>query len=155
MIPMRLRELASCTRHERALIVLEDTARSRRLTFYADADETRRLAKTIQRGPRACHPVYDFIRALLRTLGASAVRVVLEDVEGRGVGALVHVRQGETETVITCYPPDAVALALREQFPIYATQAALDHAAPVSPPSVEVDKVSDWLDHVRPNDFGR
>ena len=79
---------------------------------------------------------------------------MLEDIEGQGVGALVHVRQGESETVVTCYPPDAVALAIREQLPIYATEAALDHAVPISPPPTEPGEVTDWLDHVRPQDFG-
>lgn len=79
------------------------------------------------------------------------MRVVLEDVEGRGVAALVHVKQGESETVVTCYPPDAVALAIREQLPIYATPAALDHATAVPPP--EGPEVADWLRDVRPQDF--
>lgn len=153
MVLMRLRELSSCTRHNRTLIVLEDMARSRRLTFYADPGETRRLAQAVERGPRACHPVYDLIRALLGVLGASPMRVVLEDVEGRGVGALMHVRRGGSETVVTCYPPDAVALALREHLPIYATPAALDHAEPLSPPNAEPGAVTRWVQHVRPQDF--
>jgi bifunctional DNase/RNase len=153
MILMRLKELAACTRHHRALVVLEDRERSRLLTFYADPEETRRLARALARGPRACHPVYDFVRALLGTLGASALRVVLDDVDGRGVGALVHLRQGQRETVVTCYPPDALALALREQLPIYATAAALDHAMPAAPSTEASGDTARWLDRVRPQDF--
>lgn len=154
MIVMRLRNLAFCPRHTRALVVLEDTSCSRRLTFYADPGETRRLQQLLEGGRGACHPVYDFIRAVLAALGASAIRVVLEDVEGRGVGAQVHIRQGESETVVGCYPPDAVALAIREQLPIFATEAALDHAVPVSPPAAGPGDIADWLDHVQPRDFG-
>jgi bifunctional DNase/RNase len=154
MVLMQLRYLAPCHRHGRVLVVLEDAAHVRRLTFSADPGETLRLQQTVERGPAACHPVYDFVRALLGAVGASALRVVLEDVEGQGLGALVHLRHGEDETVVTCYPPDAVALALREQVPIYATEAALDHAAPASPREVEADGLADWLDRVRPRDFG-
>jgi bifunctional DNase/RNase len=151
---MRLRDLAFCPRHSRALVVLEDASCSRRLTFYADPGETRRLRQMLERGAGACHPAYDFIRALLATLGASAIRVVLEDVEGRGIDALVQIRHGESETEVNCYPPDAIALAIREQLPIYATEAALDHAEPVSPPPVESGDVADWLDRVQLRDFG-
>jgi bifunctional DNase/RNase len=154
MVLMQLRCLAPCHRHERVLVVLEDAAGARRLTFYAHPGETRRLEQTVERGRAACHPVYDFVRALLGAVGATALRVVLEDVRGHGIGALVHVRHGDTETVVSCYPPDAVALAIREQLPIYATDAALDHAVPVTPPPAGPADVGDWLDRVRPRDFG-
>ena len=50
-----------------------------------------------------------------------------------------------------CYPPDAIALALRAGVPIYATQDALTHAepSPTPPPGA----VSEWLERVRPSDF--
>lgn len=153
MIPMRIQELTSCSRHRRVLIVLEDVVGTRRLTLYADPNETRRLAQAMARGPRACHPVYDFVRMLLATLGTTAIRVVLEDVDGRGIGALVHVRQGATELTVSCYPPDALALALREQLPIYATAEALDHAEPVPPAAAATGEVSEWLDRIQPQDF--
>jgi uncharacterized protein len=153
MVLMQLREIRSCTRHQRMLIVLEDTTGSCRLTFYADPHETRRLVQAAAPEPRTCHPVYDFIRALLAAVGVSATRVVLEDIEGRGIGALVHVQQGEVETVVTCYPPDALALAVRERLPIYATRAVLDHAITAPPPPGESGEITGWLDHVRPQDF--
>jgi hypothetical protein len=152
MTLMRVQQLTSCNRHQRTLVILEDVGGTRRLTFYADPSETHRLAQALARGPRACHPVYDFVRALLATLGATPIRVVLEDVEARGVGALVHVRQGESEMTVSCYPPDALALALRERLPIYATPEALHHAEPV-PPAAGAEDVSKWLDGIQPQDF--
>ena len=101
MTMMRIRELTTCDQHSRALVVLEDVASSCRLTFYADADDARRLARELARGPRACHPVFDFIMALLRSWHAAPVCVVLEDVDGDGIGALVCVRQGEIESSIS------------------------------------------------------
>jgi bifunctional DNase/RNase len=153
MTLMRIQELASCPQHRRALVVLEDVGGRRRLTFYADPYETRRLAQAMTRGRQTCHPVYDFIRVLLGKLGASLTRVVLEDVSGHGIGALVHVKQGASEVPVTCYPPDALALALRERLPIYATAEALDHAEPLPPRAAEPHAVSEWLNRVEPHDF--
>ena len=70
-----------------------------------------------------------------------ATVIVLEDV--------VVIRHAETDIAITCYPPDAVAIALREGLSIYATPAALDHAEPIARP----DEVARWLDGIRPGDF--
>jgi bifunctional DNase/RNase len=153
MVLMRIRELTTCERHGRILVVLDDAAGARRLTFYADAEDARRLARELAHGPRACHPVFDFIMALLRGWHAAPVRVVLEDVDGEGIGALVWIRQGEIESSIACYPPDALTIALRTGVPIYATPGALDHAAARPPQEAEAREAADWLARVRPQDF--
>jgi bifunctional DNase/RNase len=150
MILMRLRELTSCAHHERVLITLDETTGPRRITFFADTDDARRLAREMTRGTRACHPIFDFIQALLSAWHAAPVRVVLEDVNGDGVGALVYLRQGEIESSISCYPPDALTLALRTGVPIYATPDVLRHAG-TGP--MEPDDTARWLERVRPKDF--
>jgi hypothetical protein len=100
------------------------------MTFAADSHEAVRLGRVVRHGPQACHPIFDFVRALLSSLEAGVTRVVLEDVGGEG-----------------SYPPDAIALALRMGIPIYATHDALAHAEPSPPPPA--DAVSEWLERVR------
>jgi bifunctional DNase/RNase len=75
---------------------------------------------------------------------------VLDDVQGEGIAGLVYVGWGGAERPVPCYPPDAIALALRAGVPIFATPAALSHAVPSPPP---VEGVQDWLERVRPDDF--
>jgi hypothetical protein len=53
MVLMRLHEMRACDAHDATVIVLEDVAQSRRLTFSADPAEARRLADAVTRGPRA------------------------------------------------------------------------------------------------------
>jgi bifunctional DNase/RNase len=150
MTLMRLREPTSCPHHSRVLITLDDTTGARRITFYADADDARRLAREMARGPRACHPIFDFIQTLLKSWHAVPVRVVLEDVNGDGIGALVYLCQGEIESSISCYPPDALTLALRTGMPIYATPDVLRHACSSL---MEHPDTARWLERVRPKDF--
>jgi bifunctional DNase/RNase len=152
MVVMRIRELASCAQHNRVLITLDDVDGARRLTFYAEPEDTRRLARELAHGPRVCHPIFDFVQALLRSWHAAPVRVVLEDADGDGVGALVYLRQGEVESCIACYPPDALTLALRTGIPIYATPEVLGHARAVPRPP-EDHTTAQWLERVRPQDF--
>ena len=105
------------------------------------------------RGPTACHPIFDFIQALLNTWHAAPVRVVLEDANGDGVGALVYLRQGEIELSIACYPPDALTIALRTKVSIYATAHVLSQAEPRPSTSAERRETARWLERVRPRDF--
>jgi hypothetical protein len=89
MTLMRIRQVVPCAQHNRVIIVLEDAAGRQALTFYADPEEARRLAREIARGRRVCHPIYDFVHGLRHALQAAATRVVLEDVNGSGIGSVV------------------------------------------------------------------
>ena len=153
MTLVQVRTLARCPAHGHTVVVLDATGRRRRRAFYADPQEAQRLARQLAHGPRACHPVLDFIRALLAVWRAVPARVVLDDVAGQGLGAMVCLRQGGREVAVPCYPPDALALALRVGVPIYATEAALAHGDRAGPPEPDGEDLAGWLDRLRPEDF--
>jgi bifunctional DNase/RNase len=126
------------------------------LTFYADLEEAQRLAYVIGQGPCAAQPVYDFIQSLLEAFQTTATRVVLDEVKGALIGSFIYFQRAESEVVLPCYAPDALALALRGNLPIYATATALAHAErlPSSPSTPdEREEVTQWLKQVKPEDF--
>jgi bifunctional DNase/RNase len=149
MTLMQVRELRLCPAHRTAVVQLDDAERGLTMTFSAEPREAARLARVLERGPQACNPVLDFVRALLNSFEAGVARIVLDDVQGEGIAGLVYVGWGGAERPVPCYPPDAIALALRAGVPIYATAAALSHAEPAPLP----DRVGPWLERVRPDDF--
>jgi bifunctional DNase/RNase len=156
MTMMQIREMTSCGKHARAVIVLEDVSRRVTLTFYAESGEAMRLARQLFRDRGVCHPIYDFIGGVLEAFQATPIRVVLDDVRGKGIGGLVYLRHAGSELAVPCYPPDALALALRADLPIYATPRALDHAEPAAlagSSATDGGDVSAWLERVKPEDF--
>lgn len=154
MIVMSVMEL--CGSDERTLIVLEDVEHRYRLTFSTDPHEAQRLARAMGRARCTCNPVYDFVHSLLRALGATITHVVLDDAGSRSIRAVVCLDREGLELTLPCYPPDALALALRAKVPIYATTSALAHAEHLSPDEALRSTPADvrtWLDRVRPEDF--
>ena len=157
MTPMRVREIGCTSDKQRAIVVLEDVEQRVRLAFITDLHEAHRLAREMGHARCTCNPVHDFIELLLKGVQATVSRVVLDDAGRRGIGATVELwltRRQEGLTV-RCYPPDALALALRAKAPIYATPQALVRAQrlsdrPVLPPSVDF---LGWLERVQPDDF--
>ena len=136
--------------------MLEDVNERFRLTFYAGLAEAQRLAHVIEQGPSAEQPVYDFIQSLLEALQTTATHVVLDEVKGERIGSFIYFRQAESDVVVPCYAPDALALALRANLPIYATAAALAHAEPLSSSPSTLNgraEVRRWLEQVKPEDF--
>jgi bifunctional DNase/RNase len=156
MTLMHIRDLLACSEHNRAIVVLEDAERRCRLAFYVSRHEAHRLAHELGRARCAGTPVYDFIQALMDAVHAPMTHVVLDDTEGKGVSGFIYCRRAESDVGVPCYVPDALALALRMQRPIYATVAALVHAE-LLPPSAsahgEPSDVQQWLAQVRPEDF--
>jgi len=136
--------------------VLEEAEQRFRLAFSTDPHEAQRLAREMGLARCSCNPIYDFILSVLCTCQATITRVVLDDAVGKGIGALIYLRQAEQEQCFPCYPPDALALAQRAKVPIYATAKVLVHAQSVSAPATPrpgpVD-VSVWLERVKPEDF--
>ena len=63
----------------------------------------------------------------------------LEDVQGEGISGIVYVGAGGSELPVPCYPPDAIALALRAGIPIYATPDALGYAEVTAIPGFGAD----------------
>ena len=156
MTLMHIRELLTCSEHNRAIVVLEDAERRYRLAFDVSPHEAHRLAYELGRARCAGTPVYDFIQALLDAVHASMTHLVLDDLGGTGVSGFIYCRRAESDVGVPCYVPDALALALRMKRPIYATAEALVHAEPL-PPSAsahgEQSDVKQWLEQVRPEDF--
>jgi len=130
MTLMRLREVTPCRVHRRTIVVLEDAQRQLTLTFYADPHEASRLVRVLERGPQACHPVYDFVRGLLSAFEAGVTRVVLDDVPGEGIGSVLHVQ----------WAGDAL---------VHAEQLPRD-TGPGADATLRA-----WVDRVRPDDFSR
>lgn len=157
MVLMRILNVGCSADHQRTIIVLEDVEHRRRLTFSANLHEAHRLAREMGRTGCPCNPVYDFLQSLLCACEATVSRVLLDDVGPNGVRAVVYLERAGEELALPCYPPDALALALREKIPIYATPRSLAHAEP--PPSASgtlpprSTEVRQWLEQVKPEDF--
>lgn len=154
MTPMQIRELISCPDHRTTIVVLEDVGQRLRLAMHTDLHQGQRLAREMGRAPCTGNPIYDFIQSLLDSFQAAVSRVMLDDVQG--IGGVIYLRGPEAELTFPCYPPDALALALRAKAPIYATPEALAHAEPLSAPETPPEHPADvrqWLERVKPEDF--
>jgi bifunctional DNase/RNase len=117
MTPMRIRALLSSPDNDRAVIMLEDAEQRRRLAFSADLQATQRLGRALGNGKCVCHPIYDFVDPLLGVLQARITDVVLDDAGDLGIGAVIELEHAGMRLGIPCYPPDAIAVAVRAKVP--------------------------------------
>ena len=105
---------------------------------------------------------HDLIRDLIEQLGATVERILITHLDEGTFYAEIHLESGETSLQVSSRPSDAMALALRMDCPIYATDELLDEAGLVEPDEDEaeepqgddvVEQFREFIDSVNPDDF--
>ena len=147
------------------LLLLRETGGSQRvLPVVIDTPEAQAIYRGIEqiRVPRPL--THDLMAAILDVLGATLVKVTVTDLRDRTFFAEMEVTIGSATHTISARPSDAVALAVRADTPIFASESVLDEAGqvielPPDPPAdVDPDELLDefkqFLDDVQPDDFG-
>ena len=152
MTAMRVVDIRTCPHGEREpMVLLEDEARARWLSFYLPPNEANRLARVLRRTRCPVVPVFDLLEQVLLAAGMHVLRAEIGGDE-RGVSASLVVRYESADVVFPCHPGDALALALRADSAIVATDEALAHACPVDQ-AVRARALRQWLDGLTPADF--
>jgi bifunctional DNase/RNase len=102
---------------------------------------------------------HDLFLVTLAELGATVDKIVITEMRDRTFHAELHLSGPAGEKVISARPSDAVALAVRCNAPIFASDELMDSQAQDAPPEPEadaaeiIDDFKDFLDNVSPEDF--
>jgi len=72
---------------------------------------------------------HDLALRLVEKLSATIDRVVIDEISEEDVHATMHLRAPRGDFSLRARPGDAVALAIRAEVPIYATEGLLDRAS--------------------------
>ena len=153
------------------LMLLRETGGSGRvLPVVIDTPEAQAIYRGIERIQVARPLTHDLMAAMLDVLGATLVKVTVTDLRDRTFFAEMEVAIGSATHTISARPSDAVALAVRAQTPIFASEDVLDAAGQIievaAEPSAEeddgvdvdpdelLDEFKQFLDEVQPDDFG-
>lgn len=111
-------------------------------------------------GETAPRPMtHDLFVLALERLGAELRHVVITHVSnGTFFAELVLGSGAGEETVVSCRPSDALALALRANAPIYARESLLDEVSsvpddPGDSPDEILDEFKEFIENISPDDF--
>jgi bifunctional DNase/RNase len=101
---------------------------------------------------------HDLIKNVLEAVEAKVEKIVVNDLRENTFFALIHLRMGEEEITVDSRPSDAIALALRAGAPIFVDDDVVRRAKNVETVPKEADdqeKLKEWLENLKPEDFGR
>jgi bifunctional DNase/RNase len=141
------------------MLLREQDGEHRLLPIYIGTPEASAIHYALE-GVEPPRPLtHDLFLITLGELGTSIDRVVVTEMRDRTFHAEVHLSGPAGDKIISARPSDAVALAVRCNAPLFATDELMAAEAQQAPPEPEVDAAEiiddfkDFLDNVSPEDF--
>lgn len=139
------------------IVVLKDIASDNVLPIWVGIFEANAIALELEKTSTPRPMTHDLIRNMARGLNATVRKIVVSELRDDTFFAVIWMEQeGETIT-IDARPSDAIALALRWDCPIYASQVVLENARQISEgaPNSNTDDMRRWLENLNDDDMGR
>jgi uncharacterized protein len=137
------------------IVLLKETTGERYLPIWIGAVEATAIAFALQ-GIETPRPMtHDLMRDILRETDTEVERVVINDLVDQTFFATIRM-SGEGKTAeVSSRPSDAIALAVRINAPLFASEEVLEQAGIElkDEEESEVEKFREFLDQVTPEDF--
>jgi bifunctional DNase/RNase len=151
------------------VVVLQEKDGSRLLPIWIGQPEAESIVMQIHNVKRARPFTHDLCRNLILGLGATLRRVQITRVE-KNTYAELHLDRDGNVVRIDARPSDSIAIALRLDAPIYASETLLmeqeeeseestfnasDAEAAREEMELSAEQLKAYLEHLRPEDFGK
>ena len=146
------------------LLLRETEGQGRVLPVVIDTPEAHAIHRGIE-GIRLARPLtHDLLVTMLEELEATIIGVVVTELRERTFFAEIELQVAGESRTISARPSDAIALAVRTDTPIYASEDVLAEAGQVieehasdggsdNDPDELLDEFKQFLDDVNPDDF--
>ncbi|MBI4241969.1 MAG: bifunctional nuclease family protein [Candidatus Rokubacteria bacterium] len=161
-VEMKVRGLALDPLSNMPIIILRDEEEKRSLPIWVGIFEANAIALELEKITTPRPMTHDLIKNILEALEARVLKIVVNDLRDNTFFAAIHLQLGGAELTVDSRPSDAIALALRVGAPIFVEEDVVRRAK-----SVEVtkegeavspddrEKLKEWLENLKPEDFGR
>src|SRR3712207_5490393 len=141
------------------VLLREHGGDKRVLPIYIGPEEAKAIAMALE-GVVPPRPLtHDLLRDVVQALGAELRKVTVTELRDRTFYAELDLVVGERSIVVSARPSDAIALAVRVDAPLYASEEVLADAGTPSSEGEEeeaeeiVDQFREFIDQVNPEDF--
>jgi hypothetical protein len=141
-------------------VILRERGGARILPIWIGAAEANAIAMELK-GVKAQRPLtHDLLKQIIVGLGGELRRVVISSVKENTYFAELLIHREDHVFQVDARPSDSIALALRLNAPIFTSDQLLDESGlqtdePAPDPSLDADKLKEYLEKMDPQDFGK
>jgi uncharacterized protein len=157
MIRMTVRGIALDPITNMPIIILKDTEEKKALPIWVGIFEANAIALELEKTSTPRPMTHDLIKNILDGLGIGVRQVVVNDLKDNTFFAVIELNANGNVVNIDSRPSDAIALALRMNAPIFVAEKVVAQAksTEVSEEREEQDQWKEWLEDIKPEDFGK
>jgi hypothetical protein len=157
LIKMTVRGIALDPITNMPIIILKDPDERRALPIWVGIFEANAIALELEKVSTPRPMTHDLLKNILEGLGITVKQVIVNDLKENTFYAMIELNHNGGVITIDARPSDAIALALRVNAPIFVTEKVVTAAKniEVSEEKEETDKWKEWLENLKPEDFGK
>lgn len=139
------------------IIILKDPEERRALPIWVGIFEANAIALELEKVTTPRPMTHDLLKNILEGLGVSVRQIIVNDLKDNTFYAVIELQYNGNIFTIDSRPSDAIALALRVGAPIYVTEHVVSQAKSIeiSEEKDETDRWREWLENLKPEDFGK
>ena len=157
------------------VLILQEKNGRRLLPIWIGQPEAESIVMQMHNIKRERPLTHDLCRSLIIGLGGSLRRVQITRVQKNTYYAELHIHRGDTVVHVDARPSDSIAIALRLDAPIFATESLLTAVAAEddevemedenandveiqqqrSAEELSAEQLKAYLENLRPEDFGK
>jgi uncharacterized protein len=134
------------------VVILRDAARERYLPIWIGPWEANAIAMRLQGITPERPMTHDLFSSTLEELGVTLKQIIVSDLADDTFRARLMLEIDGRSVEMDARPSDAIALAVRANVPIFASDAVLDRAA-VVPESEEEERLSVFREFINSLEF--
>ena len=137
------------------IVLLKESQGDRYLPIWIGAVEATAIAFALQ-GVETPRPMtHDLMRDILNEMDTEVESIVISELVDQTFFALIKMTSNGKQAEVSSRPSDAIALAVRINAPLYASEEVLEAAGIElkDEEESEVEKFREFLDQVNPEDF--
>ena len=157
LVRMTVRGIALDPITNMPIVILKDSEEKRALPIWVGIFEANAIALELEKIATPRPMTHDLIKNILDGLGATVQQIVVNDLKENTFFAVIEVNYNVNMLNIDARPSDAIALALRVNAPIFVTDKVVSKAKTmdIAEDKEETDRWKEWLENLKPEDFGK
>lgn len=157
LVKMMVRGLALDPITNMPIIILKDVEDRKALPIWVGIFEANAIALELEKIATPRPMTHDLIKSILDHLGAVVQQVIINDLRDNTFYAIIEISINGSRIAIDSRPSDAIAIALRVNAPIFVEEVVISKAKniDVSDEKEENDRWREWLENLKPEDFGK
>ena len=156
-IKMTVRGIALDPITNMPIVILKDPEDRRALPIWVGIFEANAIALELEKVSTPRPMTHDLLKNILDGLGITVQQITVNDLKENTFYATIDLNYNGSVVSIDARPSDAIAIALRTNAPIFVAENVVAQAKniEVSEEKEETDKWKEWLENLKPEDFGK